>query len=183
MRLIGLAGKAGSGKDTVADHLVDRGWERYALAGPLKRGLCATFGLSMEHFTDRDLKEQVIEWIGKSPRQLAQLYGTEFGRQLVADDIWLRIAEQAYLHACASHAAGFVVTDVRFVNEARWIRSMGGEVWRLERCGAGTVSTHVSELPLADDLVDVSILNDRSFDDLYRVVDLTLANRYPSLAG
>lgn len=49
-RLIVLSGDAGAGKDSLADVLYDMGWQRYSLAGPLKRFAGDMFG-----FTDEQL--------------------------------------------------------------------------------------------------------------------------------
>ena len=51
-----------------------------------------------------------------------------------------------------------VITDVRFDNEATWIQSLGGEVWRVERPGIEQ-NSHVSEEPISDHLVSRTINN------------------------
>jgi hypothetical protein len=82
MILIGLHGKAHAGKDTVGQMLVGYGLDRVAFADPIKRMLIEGLGLTAEHF-DSPLKEEPIPWLGKSPRQLMQTLGTEWGRDLV----------------------------------------------------------------------------------------------------
>ena len=137
MRLIGLAGRAGVGKDTAADFLCEvHGFVKIGLADPLRRGIEAMFGLSAESFAWRDLKERRIPWIGKSPRQLLQTLGTEWGRDQIAPDIWLRVARRRIEEIAQmddQHVAGIVVSDIRFENEADWIRSLGGNVWHIRR--------------------------------------------------
>jgi len=96
MRLIGLTGPAGSGKDTVARLLCEQhGFVQMAFADPLRAMLKAGLGLTDEELHRRDLKEAPLEWLGKSPRQLLQTLGTEWGRQHVHPHLWLELAPGA----------------------------------------------------------------------------------------
>lgn len=71
MQLIGLAGRAGCGKDTIANFLMEtHGFVQIALADVLRDGLKAMLGITDEQLYRRDLKEQTIDWIGRSPREL-----------------------------------------------------------------------------------------------------------------
>ena len=83
MQLIGLTGRAGCGKDTIASFLCEaHGFVQIALADPLRDGLKAMLGVTDEQLHRRDLKEAPIDWIGRSPRELLQTLGTEWGRAL-----------------------------------------------------------------------------------------------------
>ena len=76
MKIIGLSGPAGSGKDTVADFLCQtQGFVQIAFADHIRDGVAATFGLEQSYFTDRAKKETVVIRIGKSPRELMQGFG------------------------------------------------------------------------------------------------------------
>jgi len=167
--LIGLTGQAGVGKDTVAKGISETQYmAQYALAAPIKEALCTMFDLPYSVFVDRIQKEAIIPWIGKSPRYLAQKLGTEFGRDMVAQDIWLRVMqqhyeetklvfeEQAHLHTVAE---GFIVTDVRFDNEAEYIKNLGGVIWKIERKIETPVLAHVSEQGVSELLIDAVIDN------------------------
>lgn len=174
MRLIGIAGKARSGKDTVAAMLAARGFERYAFAQPLKQGVRAMFGLAEAH-TDGEWKEDVLPWLGRSPRYLMQTLGTEWGRQLVAEDVWLRLADQRWKNCQLGMARGLVISDVRFDNEAEWVRDLGGEVWHIMRHRAEAVQAHASEAGVFyDPCRDQLISNDGSLSDLERAVGALL---------
>ena len=97
MQLIGLTGPAGCGKDTIANFLMEtHGFVQIALADPLRDGLKAMLGVTDEQLHRRDLKEAPIDWIGRSPRELLQTLGTEWGREHVAADLWLHDAAEAY---------------------------------------------------------------------------------------
>lgn len=161
--LIGLAGKAGAGKDTVADTLVQHaGFTRIAFAAPLKAMLRAGLGLTTEQLEDRILKEAPLDWLdGRTPRQLMQTLGTEWGRTHAHPDLWLRIARRQIEQT----AGPIVITDVRFDNEARLVRDLGGLVWHITREGAGTAA-HASEAGITASAADWWIANDGSIEDL-----------------
>lgn len=148
IQLIGITGKAGVGKDTAAAHLVEHhGYERYAFAAPIKRML-GVLGFPEHLFADHVTKEAVIQDLGCSYRKLAQTLGTEWGRT-IHPEFWLIQAKRAYARACREgHVAGFVISDVRFENEAEWIRSEGGTVIHLfgrDTTVDGDAAKHVSE--------------------------------------
>jgi hypothetical protein len=157
--LIGLCGKAGCGKDTMAGFFTqDSGLQRYALAGPLKAGLTADIPPGM--LEDRDYKERRIEWLGKSPREMLQTLGTEWGRQMVHNDIWTNLMAHRWEIIKAMGLPGMVVTDVRFTNEARKIIRLGGHIVRIDRSGVAEVSPHKSEQGLDDEWVSEVVHND-----------------------
>jgi hypothetical protein len=166
-RIIGLAGAAGAGKDTAAERLQARfGFERAAFAHPLKAGLRAMFGWEWAQMDDREWKERVLPDIGKSPRQLMQTLGTEWGRQLVNRDLWLLLAAERIGAAQSCGLPGMVFTDCRFENEATMILSLGGSVLHIARPGTEAVAAHVSEQQLPSTLVTAQIVNDGSIADL-----------------
>src|SRR3569623_1074786 len=167
--IIGLAGPAGSGKDTVADWLeAGHDFTRFALADPIRKGLCAMFGLPMTVFKP-GVKEQVIPWLGKSPRELMQTLGTAKVREMVAPDIWLRVAEHV---VATAPGANIVVTDIRKANEVEWLRLLGGQLWPERRPGCAPVRGHSTEdgHPAASGAILVS--NCGTLAELYASVDL-----------
>jgi hypothetical protein len=163
--LIGLTGQAGCGKDTFADFLCEaEAYRRIAFADPLKDAICNILGVSREKLEDRDYKERVIPSIGKSPRQMMQTLGTEWGRERVNPSLWTVLAEERinvrlqYRHV--------VVTDVRFENEASLIRNMGGIIIKIHRYNIDAMR-HASEagieLRLGRDLI---IINNKDLSHL-----------------
>lgn len=154
--LIGFHGKARSGKDTAADVLVNKfDFTRYGLADPIKQGAAAMFGWNEEHGYG-DLKEVVDPFYQFSPRKVYQLLGTEFGREMLRDDIWLKVAEKF-----VKGNKHTVISDIRFENEAEWVRQQGGLVIRIVRDGLDTVGIegHASEAVLKPDLRDTVVFN------------------------
>ena len=125
MQLIGISGKARSGKDTVAKWFgKERGAFLSAFAFPIKQAVIGMFapltGIGWEHFETTELKEAGLPHIGVSPRALAQALGTEFGRECVHPDVWVMMTE-AYLKSCQVWGKPnqvVVMSDLRFENEA-----------------------------------------------------------------
>ena len=181
--IIGICGPAGAGKTTVAEILCAAGTGvSIPLADPLYKGLAAMFGLSEADLSDRWMKEQPIDWIGQSPRRLLQTLGTEWGRAVVGDDIWVTICLR---RAHQNLQAGFrtvVIPDVRFENEARAIRAAGGIIIRVTRpsgCVDGEAMRHSSEGGIDESLVDVTVHNTGSMAQLRRAVKATIEEYTP----
>ena len=170
---IGLTGLARSGKTTVAQHLAaEHGFECYAFADPLREGIMAIFNLSPEDL-ESDAKEQPIAWLGRSPRQLMQLLGTEWGRHMISANLWIDLAEQNLncLSAVFDSAPGFIISDVRFENEADFIRKRGGTVIHLRRPDAPQVSAHISEAGVSIHDDDLILHNEGGLDELLGQLD------------
>ncbi len=166
-QVIAISGAAGAGKDTAGQLLQKRyGYGMALFAGPLKNGLCAMFGWNLAQLEDREWKERVIPDIGKSPRQMMQTLGTEWGRQLVNPDLWMLLAERQIASAEACGLPGIVFTDCRFPNEAELVHKHGGVVLKIERPGVGAVAAHSSEAGLPHNLIDGTVYNKGCFGDL-----------------
>lgn len=150
--IIGITGIAGSGKDTVRAILeAEHAAHGMAFADPMRTMIGALFeanGIDKGYMLDREFKEQPIPGIGASYRQMAQTLGTQWGRDCLDQDIWLRIAAAKIRDLEWQHSAPgvYVISDVRFYNEAEWVRAQGGVIWRVRREQAMPVRTHVSEL-------------------------------------
>lgn len=171
--LIGLAGPARSGKSTAADHLVrNHLLEHYAFADPLRSGLMEIFNLDPDDF-EGERKEQALAWLGRSPRELMQSMGTEWARQMVHPDVWVRIAEQNlnYLQNSLSSVVGFVVSDVRFDNEAEFIRRRGGTIIHITRPDAPPVNPHASEAGIHATQPDLIVRNTSDIEQLRCRID------------
>lgn len=185
IKLIGLHGPAGCGKDTVAEILcATQEFRSVSFAEPLIDMLVAGFRVSKSYFTDRNLKEIPIpELCGKSPRQLMQTLGTEWGRNYIDCDVWVKIADRKidYLRKLAAagnaYIEGIVATDVRFRNEYDYIRSQGGTIWHIHRPNNPHEinTTHTSaKLMDVDKDRDIVIVNDCDIDSLAEKINLIL---------
>ncbi len=139
--IIGFVGFIGSGKDTAADYLVNfHGFRRDSFANTLKDAVSAVFGWDrtlLEGRTKeaREWREQRDEWwsnrLGKdiTPRHILQYWGTEVCRQGFHDDIWIASLE----NKMRKTGDNIVISDVRFPNEIKAIKSAGGKVVRVVR--------------------------------------------------
>jgi cytidylate kinase len=153
-RIVGISGPAGCGKSTARLTLEQMGWRHVSMAGVLKsmaRVFFESAGLNDEVCINGRLKETPLQEIGGvSPRHVMQTLGSEWGRDLIAHDIWVQIAKSQ----CVSFMSkGFdvVIDDIRFENEAEMVRSLGGSVVKITGRG-GISGVHVSEMGVTCDL-------------------------------
>ena len=164
--LVALTGRAGSGKSTAADYLVEEhGFVLVKFAEPLKNMLRA-LGLSDEEI-EGSLKEQRCSLLaGRTPRHAMQTLGTEWGRDCIGADFWIGLWERI---ACdvLDHGGRVVVDDCRFPNEAGAVRRAGGRVVGLTGRG-GIAGAHASEAGVEPDLW---IANGGSVEALCREID------------
>lgn len=174
--IIGLTGRAFSGKDTVGRYLaIAHNFACIAFADPIRDALTAALYLDPRVFRPEH-KEQVIDWIGQSPRQLMQTLGTEWGRNLVKPSLWVDITERRIRESLRAGDTDIVITDVRFPGEAKMIWSLGGVIWRIDRPGAATTerADHPSEHALDGYEVDYRLLNDGTIEQLHELIDAAL---------
>jgi len=144
--VIGLTGAAGSGKDTAADALREHHrFIKLSFAEPVYEMMSIVTLTPVEVLRDRSTKEAVITKMGVSPRKLGQTLGTEWGRNMINQNIWVDHLD-ARLHdiELRTGLVGLVISDVRFQNEVDYVHSLGGEVWRIER----TDNPHANSLPI-----------------------------------
>lgn len=161
--LVGIAGKKGVGKSTVGTALEAHGFVRQSFAATIKfvaRIILRYAGLDEQALVAAEFdKEALLPVVGFSYRRLLQVLGTEVGRAL-HPDLWVM---------CASHAVADsvdnVFDDIRFENEAAFIRTQGGLVIHITRTG-GADDNHVSEAGIAVLPGDVVIVNDGSVEEL-----------------
>jgi hypothetical protein len=165
--IVGFCGPMGCGKSTAAAHLVNSySFVRTRFAGPLK-AMMKALGLTDAEI-DGHLKETPCELLGgKTPRHAMQTLGTEWGRNLIDGDLWVRAWRKSL-----PDRRDVVVDDVRFPNEARMVRSMNGLIIQIEREGTGGLCQHASELQGITG--DITIKNNGSRDDLFDQLDWCL---------
>lgn len=175
-RLIGLVGYAGSGKSLAADCLAPHGYYRTRFAAPLK-DMLRSLGLTQAE-VDGHLKEVPCELLGgKTPRHAMITLGTEWGRNLIDYNLWVRVTMHKVNHSLSVGDKKVVIDDVRFPNEAQAIRDAGGTIWRIDRVGVGAGSSHISETGQEDIEPDVIVINDGDPESFKQSV-LTALNCY-----
>lgn len=181
--IIGLIGHARSGKDTVADYMVRwYGFRKIAVADPLKRGCQEMFGWTdaQVYGSEKDLVDPA--W-NVTPREMLQFVGTELFRQALAYR-FPSIGPELWIHRMQSRiratpGCDWVVTDVRFENEARALREMNGVIVRVVRQPTISASAHVSEQEHQRIPADYTIYNDRDLE--YMVAQVHTMMTSPSV--
>jgi hypothetical protein len=183
---IGLIGRAQSGKDTVGARLRQRyGYQRVAFADPLKAAalridpliptsygvtvrlatLVNSVGWDYAKTTYPEVR-RVLQYVGQTVRD-------------VDPGFWVRAAAPA-IDAAERLGLPVVVTDVRYENEARYLRDRGFSTIRVTRPGAGATgdtAKHKSETELENWATALTIANTGTLDDLNRIVDSLLLPR------
>lgn len=177
MKLIGLHGKAGSGKDSSVDHLFCK---KLAFAKDLKDAAKVLFEFTDDQLYDNKEKEKMDVRYGKSPREILQLLGTEFCRGVIDQKFHINKMRRK-LEELKNTDELVIICDVRFLDELELIKEYGGAVIYIKRTGivGGTTTTqsgHVSEKKLDDSLFDHVVVNDGTIDDLQRKIDKIIEN-------
>ena len=175
--IIGLTGYAQSGKDTVAKVLVEQhGFTRIAFADKIREFLYETNPMFDSIAGEpRFVKERVDrdgwEEAKKSPhiRRLLQTSGVA-ARKLFGDNFWVHEAMKTML-TDPRPDMNYVITDVRFLNEADMIKANNGQIWRIRRLGVDPVNSHVSETQMDGYPVDQIFINNGTIDDLKVLID------------
>jgi hypothetical protein len=159
--IIGLTGKKGCGKSSVARSLRDNhGFTVRSLADPLKRALEA-LGVPADNMEVPRLKEIPLPQFGdKSAREIMQLFGTEFARNMLSDTIWVDALIDELAKLQDGGDTDIVVDDVRFNNEASALIGLGGTVIQVTRSGFRIEpDDHSSEIGVRSDLLFCEIKN------------------------
>ena len=161
MRLIGIAGPARAGKDTLCSYMLDNLdgiWLRSSFADPLKEMLRA-IGVDCSD----DAKAVVSDDYGVTPRHMMQTLGTEWGRHMIDGDIWVKAFARLNAGKCV------IAPDVRFENEAELVREHGVLIHLVGR--GGIEGSHVSENAIEFKPGDIVIDNSRDLAWLHGQVD------------
>ena len=198
--IIGIVGFIGSGKDTVADYLVNsHTFRRDSFAATLKDAVAIVFNWDRELLEGRTpearaWREQVDAWWAKrldmpnlTPRWVLQYWGTEVCRKAFHDNIWIAALEARL----SRRSDNTVISDVRFPNEIQSIRNAGGKIvwvkrgelpyWYDSAMAANqqvqsavaylqAQGVHVSETAWVGTKFDIEIDNNGTIEELYTSV-------------
>lgn len=192
--LIGLGGLLRSGKDAFADYLVDEhGFVKLGMSDALHEAMLAIDPIVEAHGNVYDSTaegyrySQLVTAVGyveaktdPEVRRLLQQLGTEVGRNMVGENVWVNImGRKIYDHRAAGHPV--VVTGIRFPNEVQMVSDLSGRALWLERPGVQAPSTgtasHASENSVSATDFDAVVLNDGSLGELHAKAD-EIARRY-----
>lgn len=165
--IVGVCGFIGSGKDTIADYLVNfHEFRRDSFASTLKDAVSAVFGWDrtlLEGRTKeaREWREQVDPWWAErlamptlTPRWILQYWGTEVCRRGFHDDMWVASLENKMRQT----KDNIVISDVRFANEVAAIKKAGGIIVRVVR-GPEPVWLRVAQSACAGDAKSEALMS------------------------
>ena len=197
--IIAISGLIGSGKDTVADYLVNlHEYRRESFAGNLKDSMSAIFGWDREMLegrtkSSREWREQVDPWWSErlgiphlTPRWILQYVGTDVIRGKFHDDMWLASLE----NKLRKTTDDIVISDVRFKNEVKMLKNLGAiciEVtrgdkpnWYNDALSGNTsqlelLKIHKSEYDWIGTDFDYTLDNNGTLDDVYTQVETVLS--------
>lgn len=212
VKIIAFTGTAQSGKTTAAgflyDHIVNHidsvadlkdgyAFGMEAFAGPIKSMVAMLLDFycvgeimqptTLQPYIDGELKEEVIDGLGASPRKLMQTLGTEWGRETIGEDIWVnsmlkRLQRYDVIKEHGYKGAVIVIDDLRFDNEAVALRELGATIVRIHRDHEEIEgSDHESEAGVSPDLVDIVVANDGPMEDYRKAVHTALRHLLPAI--
>jgi len=162
-RLIGISGKKESGKDQFYRYLLEicPEYKNHKFADKLKRMGALLTGQPIDYFYNRNhYADFLVDW-GMTIREFMQKLGTEAIRTNLHQDAWVI----ALMSEFNEHSK-WVLTDVRFENEADAVLKQGGILVRINRDSLDTNDQHPSETSLDNfDKFDYVIENDGTLKD------------------
>lgn len=114
-------------------------------------------------------------------RDVLQIVGTEVFRFKFGADIWVRMVRSQIAELTAMGVSRFIITDVRYLNEAEFVRELGGSVIKLSisphatwKRNDGGTSNHASEVELQRIVGDLNVENDYSTHPVEAVVQYVM---------
>jgi hypothetical protein len=160
MQVIGLSGYARTGKDTVAQALVQKhGFIRVGFAEPLYALMLrldpyiTSAGTRLSTVVGQYGWERAKDTFPEL-RRLMQEHG-DGARELLDPDVWVRA-----LTLRLDPSGKYVIADMRYPNEKAAVERLGGRTVRVHRPGYGPTNDHISETALDDHSFDYHITND-----------------------
>lgn len=191
--LLGLTGFKGSGKNTVADYLTEKyGFEQLSFAAKVKESVNALFDWDLdqiEYLKNEPEAFVMVKIPGQgvtakmSVREFLQRYGVEAHRDVFGDNFWLdQVLPDEKYPVRGWYDRNAVVTDVRFENEVKRVKANGGRIINIVR-PTTAAQDHASEQPIETELINYTIQNNGSVNDLYKAVDEFLISVLLNAAG
>lgn len=171
--IIGISGKIGSGKDTVANILSNMypNVKILHFGDSLKDIISIVFNINRSILDTQEGKKAVYPKLGITNREILQKLGSLF-RQTFYENIWI----DNVLDKITSDNIVYVIADVRYPNEKKAIEDAGGIVIRIERPGIPTID-HISETALDNAEFHKVIYNDGNIEQLEFKIN-SLINNY-----
>lgn len=179
--LVGLGGRLRSGKDAVADHLVAKhGFVKIGMSDVLNDAMLVINPIvELADFWVRYADIIEVEGYVKAKenpevRRLLQVFGTEFGRDMIGENVWVDMAARK-IAALRAEGHPVAITGLRYPNEVAMVAAAENvESWWVERGGAPGTG-HASDNSVTSSMFDVCIFNLGTLVDLYNHIDSLIA--------
>jgi hypothetical protein len=158
--IIGVIGKMGSGKDTLAKMIQEiqpeYDWKIKKFSGKLKQVASIITGIDEEKFEDQNFKTKQMgsDWGTMTYREFLQILGTNAMRDVVHKNVWVNALMSDYKvtehrvseNLIINRYPNWIISDIRFINEAETVRLIGYPLVKILRGAQG--GGHVSEREL-----------------------------------
>lgn len=176
--LLGFAGKAHSGKDFSADHIIQEypnlKIAKVAFADAVRDMVRPIF--DVDDIYRRGSKEDPIDGFGISLREILQSLGTDWGRHMVSEDIWVKVLDKRISERYSDFDI-VIISDIRFDNERDYVIHNGGKVINIagakDKHNKSKFSEHASEWGIEDGVEGVIELeNDFSTRYLFSLKEI-----------
>jgi hypothetical protein len=171
--IIGLSGYARSGKDTVAGMLIGlHGYDNRAFADGVRQFLVQLNPILEDGYRLNEIISD-YDWEYAKARTEVRRLLQDLGlgvRNFFGENCWV---DRAMIGV--NPGDKIVFTDVRFPNEAEKIKSLGGEIWRIQRPGIAPINSHPSESAMDNWQFDKTILNSSGMEGLKQQIAANLA--------
>ncbi len=175
MKIIGIMGKLNSGKDTIAQAYVDRGYIRLGFGDPIKEIVHDLFDIPREILWGSS-KERTGE-----VRRMLQGLGTDFARSF-RPNVWVDKMKGQITTCDLMGDHGVVIPDVRFINEAELLHAMDATIIQIKRPLSGSHETHEANTHLSETentliplhWITHTIINDGSLEDLQQKINMVV---------
>lgn len=176
--IIGISGKIGSGKDTLADIILrlNPAFEKKSYAYKLKKTGAFLTGTEEELWFTQEGKNIYLEEWGMTIGQFQQKLGTEAIREGLHNEAWI-----LSLFGDLKPNSNWVIADMRFKNEADAVKKRGGFTIRVNgdparvRANSTRDMSHASEVDLDDyEEFDFIYNNTKSLLDLENFAKMVL---------
>lgn len=152
--ICGISGKIGAGKTYTANFLIkhfpEMNFAKKSFAYKLKQVTSIVSGLPLEDMFTQEGKNKNVEMWDMTVGRMQQVIGTDLFRNW-DNNFWIKS-----LFADYKDGDNWIVSDMRFKNEADFIKEKGGFLIRLEGDPAGVrkVTTRNMDHPSETDLDD-----------------------------
>ena len=179
-KIIAICGAKRSGKDVLADHLVNTyGYEKLTFAEPLKKITQVLFNFTDEQLGDGDIKDEIDQRWGIAPRKALQFFGTEvmqykvqellpgIDRKFLARSLISKIQPGKY----------YVISDMRFYHEYEELTKLNALVVKVDRFPVRYIPDsyiHPSEIEYKTIPYNIHITNDKDINELRNKLDIAL---------